>query len=163
MRDWLSCLKKLLKVKEKGLLLTSHLVTGSQSLYHTWLPRGFWVDTLRKRLSWLRTLRIWLLTSAVGFEIWLVLIRTKTYSRMYHFKQTANPLLVGVLTLMVSILQLVLVALWLVGVPTYSLLTTRTQSRMQSLASLMFFSLHGNGFSLVRYSALCLVVLLLLL
>jgi hypothetical protein len=68
-----------------------------------------------------------------------------------------------VLTIMGNTLQLVLAVLWLGGVPTYSLLTTHTQSKMRNLESRTFFYQHGNGFNLARYSVLCLVVLLLLL
>ena len=163
MQDWHTCLKKLQTAKEKGLSLTSHLVTASQNLYRTWRPRGFWVNIPRKRSSWLRTLQIWLLISGAELGIWWAQTRIKIYSLMSRFKQIVSRPLDGVLTIAGNTLQLVLAVLWLGGVPTYSLLTTHTQSKMRNLESRTFFYQHGNGFNLARYSVLCLVVLLLLL
>ena len=161
MQDWQSCLKKLQTAKEKGLSLTSHLVTASQSLYRTWRPRGFWVGIPRKRLLWLRTLLIWRLILGAELGIWWARTRIRTYSLMSRFKRIVSRLLDGVQTIVGSILQSVLAVLWLGGVPTYSLLTTHTQSKMRNLESRTFFYRHGNGFNLARYSVLCLVVLLL--
>lgn len=90
MQDWHTCLRKLQKAKEKGLSLTSHLVTASQNLYRTWRPRGFWVDTLQKRSSWLRTLQIWLLISGAELGIWWAQTRIKTYFLMSRFKQIVS-------------------------------------------------------------------------
>jgi hypothetical protein len=59
---------------------------------------------------------------------------------------------------MVSILLLVLVALWLDVVPTCSSLTTLIQSKKLSWGSQMSFSLRGNGFNQDLSNDLCLVV-----
>ena len=162
MQDLLNCLKKLQTEKENELLSISRLVTENQSSYHIWHRLGFWVNIQQKKLLWHLIQLTLQLTSGVGSGISWAQTLIKMYSPISACKRIVNRLLDGVRTTMASILQLVLAVLWLVGVPTYSLLMTRTRNKMQRWANRMFSYRLGNGFSPVPFSVLCLVVLLLL-
>jgi predicted phage terminase large subunit-like protein len=139
MHGWLNYSKKLLTEKEKELLSTLRLDTENPNLYPIWRLPGFWVSIQLRKLLWHLTRLTLRLILVVESEIWWVQTRIRTSSLISNCKRIVNRLLGGVRTLMGNILQSVLAVLWLVGVPTYSLLMTHIQNKMQSWVNQMFF------------------------
>ena len=79
MKSWLESLKTSLQERRSGLLSILRQDMASQNSYPTWLPHGSWVNTLIRRLLWLRIRLILLSISVVEYEILLVQRAIKTY------------------------------------------------------------------------------------
>ena len=78
--------EEMLKEKRKELLLTLHLDTVSQNLSRIWHRLGSWVSTLTRKLLWLPTQLIWLLTSVAEYVTLWVLTPIKTYFQELNYK-----------------------------------------------------------------------------